>query len=176
MRVTPAAPRSMSTKTALLSDGSTRRAVSESPAWSRYHCAARSTSDTMTMTPGVVGAARRHGPRAAWAAPACTAAIAQAAMRSPLPRCRRRCDRSNIFFLPGSPGALHLDFRCLRIDLAELLAREFDFCCAQVLFQAMHLPRAGDRDDPGLLREQPSERDLRTRRIPSCRDVAEQIE
>src|SRR4051794_3274117 len=45
-------------------------------------------------------------------------------------------------------------------DLRELVGREFDVGGADVFFQSVQLARAGDRDDPGLLVQQPREGDL----------------
>jgi hypothetical protein len=79
--------------------------------------------------------------------------------------------KSRVLLLPGSPGALHLHLGC-----AEILACEFDCGRAKVLLQAMHLPRAGGRHDPGPLREQPGELDLGRRCILAGRDPAQQID
>jgi hypothetical protein len=51
------------------------------------------------------------------------------------------------FSCPVPPGALHLHLGC-----AEILACEFDCGRAKVLLQAVHLPRAWGRHDPGLSR------------------------
>src|SRR5271166_1921023 len=41
--------------------------------------------------------------------------------------------RSNVSFIPRSPGSLHLDFRSGGIYFAEIIGSEFDCSCAQVL-------------------------------------------
>ena len=63
------------------------------------------------------------------------------------------------------PGALHVDLRCSFVDGAEVVLRELDVNGAEVLLEAVQLGRPRDRHDPGLLREQPRERDLRGRRV-----------
>ena len=47
---------------------------------------------------------------------------------------------------------------------------------ADIFFQPMQLGGAGDRHDPGLLRQQPGQRDLRRRRALSFGDLAKQID
>src|SRR4051812_10936725 len=84
--------------------------------------------------------------------------------------------RSNISLVPSSPGSLYRDLRGRGIDLAEIVGSEFECSRAQVLIQAMHLARSGDWHDPGLLRQQPGERDLGRRGIPAGRNSAEQID
>src|SRR4051812_49409117 len=76
----------------------------------------------------------------------------------------------------GIPRAFHFDLRCGLIDLAEIVARELDARRADVLFEAMNLRRARDRDHPRLLRENPCERNLRGRRLLALRDSANEID
>ncbi len=54
--------------------------------------------------------------------------------------------------------------------------RQFDCRGSDVLFEAMQLRGARDRNDPRLLREQPGERDLSGSRFLALRDAAEQID
>src|SRR6266487_3085148 len=68
--------------------------------------------------------------------------------------------------MPRSPGSMHLDRCGGGIDVTEIIGGEFDCRRADVLLQALHPARAGDRHNPRLLRQQPRERDLRRRRIP----------
>jgi hypothetical protein len=58
--------------------------------------------------------------------------------------------------------ALALDLNLGRgaLDFGEVLRCQLDFRRAEVFLQPMQLGGAGDRHDPGLLGEQPSERDL----------------
>ena len=70
---------------------------------------------------------------------------------------------------------MHLDLRGGAIDLAEIVRRELDRNCSDVLVQALQFPGAWDRDDPRPLGKQPSERELSRRRLlPSC-DRAKQL-
>src|SRR5882672_2027363 len=56
--------------------------------------------------------------------------------------------------------ALDRDLRRGRIDLTQILSGQLDRGSTDVLLEALQLARAGDRDDPRLLRQQPGERDL----------------
>jgi hypothetical protein len=78
--------------------------------------------------------------------------------------------RSDVSLVPRSPGSLHHDPRGRGIDLAEIVGSEFDFSGAQVLREAIQLRDTGDWHDPGLLRQQPGERDLGRRGIPVGRN------
>jgi len=71
---------------------------------------------------------------------------------------------------------MHLDRCGGGIDITEIIGGEFDCHRADVLLQALHPARAGDRHNPRLLRQQPRERDLRRRRIPLSSDLGEQID
>ena len=62
------------------------------------------------------------------------------------------------------------------VDLAQVVGRELELRRAEVLLQAVRLGRAGDRDDPGLLGEEPGEGDLRRRRVLLLRDAAQQVD
>ena len=58
----------------------------------------------------------------------------------------------------------------------EIVGREFDRDCSDVLVQTMQLRGAGDRNNPRLLGQQPGQRDLSGRRLLSLCDAAEQID
>ncbi len=74
--------------------------------------------------------------------------------------------------------ALALDLNLGRgtLDFGEVLRCQLDVRRAEVFLQPMQLGSAGNRHDPRLLREQPSERDLRRRRLLLCCDALEQID
>src|SRR5215475_8528366 len=55
---------------------------------------------------------------------------------------------------------LHCYFRGRSFKLVEVFAGELDGSCAEVFFQSMKFGCARNRNDPRLLREQPSESDL----------------
>src|SRR3954462_4355561 len=74
------------------------------------------------------------------------------------------------------PRSAELDLRCRVLDLAEILERQLYACCAEVLVEALDLARAWNRNDPGLLRQQPGKRDLRWRGVLSLRHCVEQID
>ena len=73
-------------------------------------------------------------------------------------------------------GALRGDLRRAGLDLLQVVVGELDVGCGDVLLEAVQLRRAGDRDDPRLLREDPRERDLRRRRALPLRDPLEQLD
>src|SRR6266542_4941022 len=73
-------------------------------------------------------------------------------------------------------GALHLDLRRSGVDGADVVGRQLDVRCAEVLLEPIQLRRPGDRNEPRLLRQQPRESDLRRRRALPLRDLAEQID
>jgi len=58
----------------------------------------------------------------------------------------------------GIASALNRNFRGGRIDLAEVVRREFDGDSPEVFLKAMQLGRAGDRYNPGFLGQQPGKR------------------
>ena len=72
--------------------------------------------------------------------------------------------------------ALHRDGRDGALDFTEIVGSQFDGSRADVLFQALQLRCTRDRDDPGLLSQQPGDRDLSGRRLLPGRDFAEQID
>src|SRR6185503_6614203 len=55
----------------------------------------------------------------------------------------------------GVPVSVHRDPRGSRIDLTQVVRRELDVCRAEVLLQPVKLRRAGNRYDPGPLRQHP---------------------
>src|SRR4029079_9398548 len=71
---------------------------------------------------------------------------------------------------------VHLDLGELPVDLAQILRRQLDVGGAEVLLQAMKLRGARDGYDPGLLRQQPRDRDLRRGRLLALRNAREQID
>src|SRR4051812_39570030 len=71
---------------------------------------------------------------------------------------------------------MNLDLRGSAIDLAEIVGRELDRRCSDVLLETRQLRRAGDGNDPRLLRKQPGQRDLSRGRLLPLRDVAKQID
>jgi hypothetical protein len=75
----------------------------------------------------------------------------------------------------GVSSPSYLDLGGGTIDLAEVVGRQFDCHCSDVLVQARQLRGAWDRNDPRFLSEQPGQRDLsRCRLLPFC-DAAEQF-
>jgi hypothetical protein len=57
-------------------------------------------------------------------------------------------------------------------DLAEVFGRQPDVDRSDVFFESLHLRSAGDRHYPGLLGEQPGERNLsRCRVLPFCNPI-----
>src|SRR5215212_6557701 len=62
------------------------------------------------------------------------------------------------------------------LDLAEIVGRQLDISCRNVLFETVQLGRTGDRDDPRLLGEQPGERDLRGRCVLAYGDPSQQVD
>src|SRR5262249_29980426 len=76
----------------------------------------------------------------------------------------------------GVTGALHRYFRRGRFQLLPVCTREFDRGRSKILFQAMHFRRPGNRHDPGLLVEQPSQGHLGGRRLFLCRELTDQVD
>jgi len=69
----------------------------------------------------------------------------------------------------GVAGSLDLDPVGGALDLAEVVGGQRDGGCSEVLFQAFYSTGARDRHDPGLLGEQPGQRDLGRRGVlPGC--------
>src|SRR4051794_13617590 len=71
---------------------------------------------------------------------------------------------------------LHTDLCSGTFYVAEILTCELYCCCADVLVEAVQLGRAGNRNDPRLLRQQPGKRDLAGRSALSLCDVLQQID
>ena len=71
---------------------------------------------------------------------------------------------------------MHGDLRELTLDLAEVIGSKFDFNRSDILDHPLQISRAGNGDDPRLLREQPGERDLSRRYLLSFCDRVEQID
>jgi hypothetical protein len=57
------------------------------------------------------------------------------------------------------------------LNLMQIVRTQLDRCPANILLQPVQLGRAGDRGDPGLLRQKPRNRDLRRRRVFARCDV-----
>src|SRR5690349_3500336 len=76
----------------------------------------------------------------------------------------------------GVARTMNLDARRLVIELAQVVGRECDVDGAEILLEAMQLRRAGDRDDPRPLGEQPGEGDLRRRRAVCGGEPGEQLD
>src|SRR5450755_2070416 len=73
-------------------------------------------------------------------------------------------------------GALDLDLRGGRFDPGEVTGRELDRGSPDVLLQACRLGGSRDGDDPRLLGQQPSERDLRRRRALLPGNLGEEVD
>src|SRR5271166_1666050 len=71
---------------------------------------------------------------------------------------------------------LHRDFGDGALDLMQILRGQLDCDGRDVLLEARKLRRAGNRRDPRLLGEKPSERDLRRSRLLAKRDLTETID
>src|SRR5216684_3858572 len=75
----------------------------------------------------------------------------------------------------GVPSPLHGDLRGGALDLMQIVGREIDGNCSDVLLQSLQLAGAWDGNNPRLLGKQPGERYLsRCRLLPFC-DLAKQI-
>src|ERR1700712_1311934 len=75
----------------------------------------------------------------------------------------------------GITRSLHRDLGDGVVDVAELVRQKLDARRGDVLFQAVQLRGAGNRNDPRLLQKQPGERDLRRRRLFRGGDHAQPI-
>ena len=75
----------------------------------------------------------------------------------------------------GIPLALDGDRIRLARDFREVIGGQFDAGPAEVLFEPVGLGGAGDRHDPGLLRQEPRERDPRGGGLLLAGDALEQI-
>src|SRR5438128_2133709 len=80
---------------------------------------------------------------------------------TPNPGFRRACSATRpLLDVLRITCALYLDLRRGAVDRAELVGRQLDVGCSEVLLEAVQLRGARNRHDPRLLREQPRERDL----------------
>src|SRR3954470_11700565 len=68
--------------------------------------------------------------------------------------------RSGVLFMTGATRALDLESRCGVVDRADLRRAEMYLGRSEIFYEPFHFPGAWDGNDPGLLREQPGERDL----------------
>ncbi len=91
-------------------------------------------------------------------------------------KCRRRSAPGQFFQRFGIAVAEHLDGLGGGFDVAQVVGRQLDRGRADILLQAMQLGRARNGNDPGLLRQQPGERDLGRRRLFSRGDRGEKID
>src|SRR6266403_3921607 len=73
------------------------------------------------------------------------------------------------------PSPLQRNLRDGALDFAEIFRREFYGSCADIFFQARQLGRARDRNNPRLLSQQPSQRDLSRCRLLLFCELAKQI-
>jgi hypothetical protein len=71
---------------------------------------------------------------------------------------------------------LHLDVRTGQRRSRRDSRVERDFSGAKILFEPVKICRAGDRNNPGFLDEQPGERDLRAGHLFACGDPAQEID
>jgi hypothetical protein len=94
---------------------------------------------------------------------------------SALPRLDQRSATDQRRQFRGIAVSLHLDKGEGIADLAQIVGRQFDGCRADVLVQAMQLRGARNGNDPGLLRQQPSQCDLRGRGILAICDPSKQV-
>src|SRR5208283_349653 len=85
-------------------------------------------------------------------------------------------ESGHLFDVFRVPRAFHVNLRCGAFDVLEIGGRKFDGERADVLVQAMKLCRAGYWNDPGLLGQQPRERDLSRGCLLALRDLAKQID
>src|SRR5882762_762426 len=77
--------------------------------------------------------------------------------------------------LLGIPSPRYCDRCGGAIDLTEIVWAEFDRRCADVFLEAAQLRGSRDRDNPRLLRQEPSQRNLRRCRLLSLSDPAKQV-
>ena len=64
---------------------------------------------------------------------------------------------------------------CRARDFREVIGSQLDIGRAEILLEPVQFGGAGDRHDPGLLREEPREGDLRGRRLLLAGDAFKQI-
>ena len=73
------------------------------------------------------------------------------------------------------PSPFQRNLRDGALDLAEIFGREFYGSCADIFFEARQLGRARDGNNPWLLGQQPSQRDLSRGRLLLFCELAKQI-
>src|SRR5207237_1183906 len=74
------------------------------------------------------------------------------------------------------PGSLHSDPRGGIVDFAHIGLGQLDRGRSEVLFETLELARAWDRHDPGLLGEQPGERNLRGCGLLARGDAGQEVD
>jgi hypothetical protein len=62
------------------------------------------------------------------------------------------------------------------LDLAQVVLGQLDLGGGDVLLEPVQLRRAGNRNDPRPLGEQPGDRDLRRRRVLAPGDLAREVD
>src|SRR6266849_5651537 len=76
----------------------------------------------------------------------------------------------------GVPSPLHRDLRGGAVNFAEIVGRQFEGHCSDVLLLARELRGPRNRNDPWFLGQQPGERDLSRCRLLAFCDLAKQID
>ena len=72
-------------------------------------------------------------------------------------------------------GTVDLNFRESFGDLMKIFRTHFDVGASEIFLQALQFGSSGDRDNPGLLGQQPCERNLRAGCVLTVSDVAESL-
>ncbi len=72
--------------------------------------------------------------------------------------------------------ALHWNLGCSTRQFHELFGAQVDLDGAEILLETMRLGGSGNRHDPGLLRQQPGQRDLGRRGGLACRESLDQFD
>ena len=70
---------------------------------------------------------------------------------------------------------MYLDTGSDVVDLAQIIKRKLDIRSSEILFETVELRRAGDRNHPGLLGENPRNCDLGRCRVLPLGEVADHI-
>lgn len=97
-----------------------------------------------------------------------------AALESELLRaCRSTSDQ--LLQVLGITRSLNRNFRGRAFEFAQVFGRELNRRRPGVLLQAMQLRRAGDGNNPRLLRQQPGQRDLRGRDLLPRRELSDHL-
>jgi hypothetical protein len=76
----------------------------------------------------------------------------------------------------GIASSLHGDLRCSTLDLVDILRAQIDVGCTDVLLHASQLRGAGNWNNPGLLSQQPRERDSSRCRLLTFCDSGDQLD